>query len=399
MLPAHGYPGLHKHAALAGNYGGAWYKQKAEFSAFPGPILMTTNCIMPPPASYADRIFTTGEVGVSGSPHLEGSPVAAGAAAAQRKDFTPLIEAAKRMPGFSAADAAAEPKFVTTGFGHEATLGAAGLVLDAMKAGELKHIFLVGGCDAPEPSRKVRCGRRLAGVGISAGGPVGLHVCLVPVKLEVVWSAAHLEKHPVAAGHPNHHPNPQYYTEVVKGLPQDTMVLTLGCGKYRFYDQDLGTLPSGLPRLLDMGQCNDAYSAIVVASKLAEALGVSINELPLSLDISWFEQKAVAVLLTLLSLGVKNIRLGPNLPAFLTPGAVAYLQEAFNIMPADTRRAKEEVARMMAAEGEVDAKNASVATSRGDVSPLPRPVETCQSPYITKCCFYTQKVLEVSSLP
>ncbi|GBF99305.1 hydroxylamine reductase [Raphidocelis subcapitata] len=283
MLPAHGYPGLKKFKHLVGNYGGAWYKQK-EFGEFPGAILMTTNCIMPPAAQYADRIFTTGEVGVQGSPHIH------------TKDYGPLIERAKQLPGFTYEPP--EPKFVTTGFGHEATLGAASLVLDAIKAGELSHIFLVGGCDAPEPSRK-------------------------------------------------------YYTEVVKGLPRDTIVLTLGCGKYRFYDQDLGTLPNGLPRLLDMGQCNDAYSALVVATELAKALGTDVNALPLSLDISWFEQKAVAVLLTLLHLGVKNIRLGPNLPAFLTPEATALLVEAFNIMPADTKSPAAEVERMMAGIGEV----------------------------------------------
>ena len=210
MLPAHGYPGLKRHAHLVGNYGGAWYKQKAEFAAFPGAILMSTNCIMPPPASYKDRIFTTGEVGVAGSPHIESK--------GGSKDFTPLIERALAMPGFTYAPPEAEAKFVTTGFGRNATLAAAGLVVDAVKAGELSHIFLVGGCDAPEPSRK-------------------------------------------------------YYGDVVRGLPEDTVVLTLGCGKYRFIDAELGTLPNGLPRLMDMGQCNDAYSALVVATELAKALG------------------------------------------------------------------------------------------------------------------------------
>ncbi|KAI8475555.1 MAG: hybrid-cluster protein [Monoraphidium minutum] len=285
MLPAHGYPGLKKFDHLVGNYGGAWYKQKKEFAEFPGAILMTTNCIMPPVSTYADRIFTTGEVGVAGSPHLP------------TKDFSAVIARAQQLPGFSFEPE--EPKFVTTGFGHEATLGAAGLVLDAIKAGDLSHIFLVGGCDAPEPSRK-------------------------------------------------------YYTEVVRNLPRDTMVLTLGCGKYRFYDQDLGTLPNGLPRLLDMGQCNDAYSALVVATELAKALGTDVNALPLSLDISWFEQKAVAVLLTLLHLGVKNIRLGPNLPAFLTPAATQILVDKFNIMPADTKNPASEVERMMSGAGEVE---------------------------------------------
>jgi hydroxylamine reductase len=201
-----------------------------------------------------------------------------------------VVQKALELPGFSHEP---EPKFVTVGFGHQTTLGAAAAVLDAIQEGQLSHIFLIGGCDAPEPSRK-------------------------------------------------------YYTEVVKGLPQDTMVLTLGCGKYRFYDQDLGTLANGLPRLLDMGQCNDAYSALVVATELAKALKTDVNSLPLSLDISWFEQKAVAVLLTLLNLGVQNIRLGPNLPAFLEPEAVQLLVEKFNIKGADTAHPADEVKRMMA---------------------------------------------------
>lgn len=286
MLPAHGYPGLKKFKHLVGNYGGAWYKQKSEFANFPGPVLMTTNCIMPPPSTYADRIFTTGEVGVAGSPHL------------RTKDFSALIAKAREMPGFTWQPEERDAKFVTTGFGANAILGAAGMVVDAIKAGELSHIFVIGGCDGPEPSRK-------------------------------------------------------YYTEVVKALPQDTMVLTLGCGKFRFYDQELGALPNGLPRLLDLGQCNNAQDAIIVATALAKALNTDVNSLPLSLDISWFEQKAVCVLLTLLHLGIKNIRLGPNLPAFLTPDAIALLVKEFNLTPADTKHPAEEVERMMRGAGEV----------------------------------------------
>ncbi|KAF6257770.1 Prismane-like protein [Scenedesmus sp. NREL 46B-D3] len=282
MLPGHGYPGLHKYKHLAGNYGGAWYRQKKDFAEFPGAILMTTNCIMDPSPTYSDRIFTTGEVGVAASKHLPGTPGA--------KDFSAVIKRAQELPGFTHEP---KPKMVTVGFAHEATLGAAAAVLDAIKAGELSHIFLIGGCDAPEPSRR-------------------------------------------------------YYTDVVKGLPQDTMVLTLGCGKYRFYDQELGTLANGLPRLLDMGQCNDAYSALVVATELAKALDTDVNSLPLSLDISWFEQKAVAVLLTLLNLGVKNIRLGPQLPAFCTPDMIDLLVKTFDLKAADTKHPDEEIKRMMA---------------------------------------------------
>ncbi|WIA19985.1 hypothetical protein OEZ85_005859 [Tetradesmus obliquus] len=282
MLPGHGYPELHKFKHLVGNYGGAWYRQKKDFAEFPGAILMTTNCIMDPSPAYADRIFTTGEVGVSASKHLSGTPGA--------KDFSEVIARAQQLPGFSHEP---EAKEVTVGFGHQATLGAASAVLDAIKAGQLSHIFLIGGCDAPEPSRK-------------------------------------------------------YYTDVVKGLPEDTMVLTLGCGKYRFYDQDLGTLANGLPRLLDMGQCNDAYSALVVATELAKALDTDVNSLPLSLDISWFEQKAVAVLLTLLNLGVKNIRLGPQLPAFCTPDMIDLLVKTFDLKAADTKHPEDEIKRMMA---------------------------------------------------
>lgn len=281
MLPAHGYSELHKHSHLAGHYGGAWYKQKKEFNRFPGPILMTSNCIMVPLTTYSDRLFTTGEVGMPGVEHLE------------EKDFSKLVECALEMPGFDEEPMTGDEKTVVTGYGHHAVMGVADKLIQAISDGHLEHIFLVGGCDAPEQSRK-------------------------------------------------------YYGDVVAALPQNTIVLTLGCGKFRFFDQDLGVLPgSGLPRLLDMGQCNDAYSAITVASELSNALHKDINELPLSLDISWFEQKAVAILLTLLHLGVRNIRLGPTLPAFLTNDAVCLLIDEFGLKVADVKHPERDVELMM----------------------------------------------------
>ncbi|GMH44856.1 hypothetical protein BSKO_12808 [Bryopsis sp. KO-2023] len=279
MLPAHGYSKLHKYSHLAGHYGGAWYKQRKEFSKFPGPILMTSNCIVVPWATYSDRMFTTGEVGMPGVEHL------------QEKDFSKIVETALEMSGFD--EEPAGEKTVVTGYGHHAVMGVADKLIDAIKEGHLEHIFLVGGCDAPEQSRK-------------------------------------------------------YYGDVVSALPQNTIVLTLGCGKFRFFDQDLGVLPgSDLPRLMDMGQCNDAYSAITVASELAGALHKDINELPLSLDISWFEQKAVSILLTLLHLGVRNIRLGPTLPAFLTNDAVCLLIDEFGLKVADVKHPEKDVELMM----------------------------------------------------
>lgn len=282
LLPAHSYPGLKRHKHLVGNYGGAWYRQKLEFAEFPGAVLMTTNCVLDPPDSYADNLFTTGETGVKASQHVPGP------------DFSAVIRRAQALPGFSKLDAAQPVRTHTVGFGHSAVLGVADKVLDAVATGQLRHIFLVGGCDGNEPQRK-------------------------------------------------------YYQRLHAEMPSDTLVLTLGCGKFRVLGQEWGTLgETGIPRLLDMGQCNDAYSAIVVATELAKALNTDINSLPLSLDISWFEQKAVAVLLTLLSLGVRDIRLGPKLPAFLTPDAIAMLQEKFNIQPADSSNPAEDVRRMMA---------------------------------------------------
>ncbi|HOW97768.1 MAG TPA: hydroxylamine reductase [Kiritimatiellia bacterium] len=262
MLPAHGYPGLKKYRHLVGNYGGAWQDQRKEFDAFPGAILMTTNCIQKPKESYAGRLFTSGLVAWPGVRHLA------------RRDFGPLIEAARSAPGF----AADEPeKTILVGFGHHAVLGVADQVIGAVKKGDIRHFFLIGGCDGAKPGR-------------------------------------------------------DYYTEFAQAVPKDCVILTLACGKYRFNKLDFGTV-AGLPRLLDVGQCNDAYSAIKIASALAGAFGCGVNDLPLSLILSWYEQKAVCILLTLLHLGIRNIRLGPSLPAFLTPPVIKVLVEKFGIQP------------------------------------------------------------------
>ena len=265
MLPAHGYPGLKKYKHLAGNYGGAWQDQQKEFDKFPGSIVMTTNCIQKPLNGYKARIFTTGLVEWPGVTHLANG------------DFGPAVEAALAAPGF-AEDG--DPKTILVGFGHNTVMGVAGKVIDAVKAGQIKHFFLVGGCDGAKPGRN-------------------------------------------------------YYTEFAEKAPKDTVVLTLACGKFRFNKNEFGDI-GGIPRLLDMGQCNDAYSAIQVAIALSKAFGVGVNELPLSLVLSWYEQKAVCILLTLLFLGIKNIRLGPTLPAFVTPAVLKVLVEKFNIMPITT---------------------------------------------------------------
>lgn len=265
MLPAHGYPELKKHSHLVGHYGGAWQRQRTEFDAFPGAILMTTNCIQLPAPGYVDRIFTSGLVAWPGVPHIADH------------DYAPVIAAANAAEGFT--DASPE-RFHTVGFHHDAVLGVADKVIEAVKGGAIRHFTLIGGCDGAETARN-------------------------------------------------------YYTDMAEALPKDTVVLTLGCGKFRVIDSDLGTV-AGLPRLLDMGQCNDSYSAVKVALALSEAFGVGVNELPLSLVISWYEQKAVAVLLALLHLGVKNIRLGPKLPAFVTPAVLRVLVDQFNIMPIGT---------------------------------------------------------------
>jgi hydroxylamine reductase len=272
MLPAHAYPELKKYSHLKGNFGTAWQNQQKEFANLPAPVLFTTNCLMPPKDSYADRVFTTEVVSFPGMVHIDG-----------RKDFTPVIEKALELGGFETDQEFTGingGKELTTGFGHNTVLSVAGTVIDAVKAGALKHIFLVGGCDG------ARAGRN-------------------------------------------------YFTEFVKQTPSDTAVLTLACGKYRFNDLDLGTI-GGLPRIMDMGQCNDAYSAIKVAVALAEAFACGVNDLPLTLVLSWYEQKAVAILLTLLHLGIKNIYLGPTLPAFLSANVLDFLVKNFEIHPTTT---------------------------------------------------------------
>ncbi len=275
MLPAHGYPELKKYPHLKGNFGTAWQNQQREFAALPAPILFTSNCLMPVKSSYADRVFTTEAVYYPGTFHIGAD-----------KDFTPVIEKALALGGYREAQdftGINGGKTVTTGFGHGSLLQAAGQVIDAVKSGAIRHFFLVGGCDGARPGRS-------------------------------------------------------YYTEFVKKAPADTVILTLACGKFRFNDLDLGRI-GGLPRLMDMGQCNDAYSAIKVAQALADAFGCSVNELPLSMILSWYEQKAVCILLTLLHLGVQNIRLGPTLPAFLSPNILDDLVKNFHIAPVTTPEA------------------------------------------------------------
>ncbi|MBN2063844.1 MAG: hydroxylamine reductase [Sedimentisphaerales bacterium] len=263
MLPCLAYPGLKKYKHLVGNYGGAWQDQQKEFAAFPGSILMTTNCIQKPADSYMGRIFTTGLVAWPGVEHI-----------GDDKDFSPVIEAALAADGF--AEDAPE-KTITIGFAHNAVMSVAGTVIDAVKAGQIKHFFLIGGCDGAKPGRN-------------------------------------------------------YYTELAEAIPQDCVILTLACGKYRFNKLEFGDI-GGIPRLLDIGQCNDSYSAIQIAVALAGAFNCSVNELPLSIVLSWYEQKAVCVLLTLLHLGIKNMRLGPTLPAFVTPAVLNVLVENFGIKP------------------------------------------------------------------
>jgi len=265
MLPTHGYPKLKAYAHFYGHYGTAWQNQQKEFAQFPGAILMTTNCIQRPQASYADNIFTSGLVGWPGVPHIA------------NRDFTPVIEKALALPGFTEA---ANGREVMVGFGRNTVLSVADKVIEAVKGKAIRHFFLVAGCDGAKPGRN-------------------------------------------------------YYTEFVEKVPKDCVVLTLACGKFRFFDKDLGTI-GGLPRLMDMGQCNDAYSAIQVAVALAKAFNVGVNDLPLSMILSWYEQKAVAILLTLFHLGIKNIRLGPSLPAFITPNVLDVLVKNFNIMPIST---------------------------------------------------------------
>ena len=265
MLPCHGYPGLKKYKHLAGNFGGAWQEQQKQFDNLPGCILMTTNCLMRPRESYKDRIYTTNVVGWDGVkfiPRKENG----------EKDFSEIIAHAKALGGYPED---APPHEILVGFGHHATLEHAEEIVAAVKAGKIRHFFLIGGCDGARPGRN-------------------------------------------------------YFTEFAKLVPQDCVILTLACGKYRFNKLDFGTV-AGLPRLLDVGQCNDAYSAIKIATALADAFDTDVNCLPLSMIISWYEQKAVAVLLALLSLDIQNIYLGPELPAFFSPNVLQYLADTFQI--------------------------------------------------------------------
>jgi len=276
MLPAHAYPELKKYPHLKGNFGTAWQNQQKEFDGIPGAFLFTTNCLMPPKASYADRVFTTAVVGYPGLRHIPDRENGI-------KDFTPVIEKALELGGyaedmhFTGINGGSE---LTTGFARNTVLSVADKVIEAVKSGDIRHFFLVGGCDGAKPGRN-------------------------------------------------------YYTEFVKNAPKDTIILTLACGKYRFNDLDLGTI-GGLPRIMDMGQCNDAYSAIQVALALAKAFDCGVNDLPLTLVLSWYEQKAVCILLTLLALGIKNIYLGPTLPAFLSSNVLGVLVENFGIRPITT---------------------------------------------------------------
>ncbi|HTX43711.1 MAG TPA: hydroxylamine reductase [Methanocella sp.] len=265
MLPTHAYPGLKKYSHFYGHYGTAWQNQAKEFAAFPGPIVMTTNCIQKPRESYLNSIYTIGPVGWPGATHLKD------------RNFEPVIKKALEMPGF-ANDV--EGKTVMVGFARNAVLGVAPAVIDAVKGGKIKHFFLVAGCDGAKATRN-------------------------------------------------------YYTEFVEKVPRDCVVLTLACGKFKFFDKELGDI-GGIPRLLDVGQCNDAYSAVKIAMALADAFKVGVNDLPLSMVLSWYEQKAVSILLSLLYLGVKDIRLGPSLPAFITPAVLDVLVKNFNIMPITT---------------------------------------------------------------
>ena len=272
MLPAHAYPELKRFPHLKGHFGTAWQNQQREFAGIPGAVLFTTNCLMPPKKSYSDRVFTTEMVTYPGIEHV-----------GPDKDFSHVIECALELGGYpedvlftgiNGGD------MLTTGFGHEAVLSVAGKLIGAISSGEVEHVYLVGGCDGARPGRN-------------------------------------------------------YYTELVEQAPKNSIILTLACGKFRFNDLDLGTV-AGFPRLMDMGQCNDAYSAVQVALALADALQCSVNDLPLTIVLSWYEQKAVSVLLTLLALGVKNIKIGPTLPAFISPGVLDCLVEEFGLAPIST---------------------------------------------------------------
>jgi hydroxylamine reductase len=264
MLPANGYPGLRKYPHFAGNFGGAWQNQTRELPDFSGAIIFNTNCIQKPMSSYADRLFTWGEVAWPGIPHLEGY------------DFSPVIDKALALP-----DLPDNPgKEILVGFGHEAVFKAAGAVVEAVKKGAIRHFFLIGGCDGAKPGRN-------------------------------------------------------YFTELAEKVPKDCVILTLACGKNRFNKLDFGDI-GGIPRLLDVGQCNDAYSAIRIAMALADAFNCGVNELPLSMILSWYEQKAHVILLSLLHLGVKGIRLGPSLPAYVSPPVLDFLVQNYDLGPITT---------------------------------------------------------------
>lgn len=272
MLPAHGYPQLKKYSHLKGNFGTAWQNQQKEFIDLPAPVLFTTNCLMPPKENYQDRIFTTEVVSFPGMVHI-----------GEDKNFTPVIEKALELGGYTEDTQFTGINggtYVTTGFGHGTVLSLADKVIDAVKSGDISHFFLVGGCDGAKPGRN-------------------------------------------------------YYTDFVANTPKDSVILTVACGKFRFNDLELGDI-GGIPRLLDMGQCNDSYGAVQVALALANAFECSVNDLPLSIVLSWYEQKAVCVLLTLLYLGIKNIYLGPTLPAFVSPNILNFLVENYGITPIST---------------------------------------------------------------
>ncbi|MEN6342694.1 MAG: hydroxylamine reductase [Methanospirillum sp.] len=280
MLPAHAYPAFRGYPQLVGNYGGAWWKQADEFARFNGPVLVTTNCIVPPREAYRDRIFTTGPAGYPGVPHI-------GMARDGTKDFSPLIEVAKRSPPPEPLPGSGRE--LTTGCAHQAVDAIAGSVVDAIKSGAIRRFVVMAGCDGRQPER-------------------------------------------------------EYYTEFAQALPQDTVILTAGCAKYRYNALDLGTA-GGIPRVIDAGQCNDSYSLVAIAQQLANAFGVGINDLPISYNIAWYEQKAVLVLLALLSVGVKDITLGPRLPGFLSPGVLDVLVREFGLKRIAT--VGEDLARMV----------------------------------------------------
>ena len=273
MLPAHGYPKLKQYPHLAGNFGTAWQSQQKEFEDIPAPVLFTTNCLMPPRKSYADRVYTTSVVGYEGLYHITQDEHGV-------KDFSPLIRQSLELGGYEhdrSMSGINGGHMLTTGFAHGAVLANADKIIAAIREGAIRHIFLVGGCDGAHPGRN-------------------------------------------------------YYTEFVKQTPMDSLVLTLACGKYRFNDLDLGEI-NGIPRILDMGQCNDAYSAVKVALALADAFDCTINELPLTLVLSWYEQKAVCILISLLALGVKRMYVGPTLPAFFSESVIRMLVDTYELQP------------------------------------------------------------------